>query len=530
MNDEINLDQVNLDCFENDENYELKKFLIKLIYDLNLKDLFELLKPILKCEYIDRETEMDNSGSRSSSQDSSKSSLSNIDEDINEAIDKLIKNDNVEEKETNVTIKNETIDLINEIVNDYLKLSSVYLIENDRFKWVACLFYICYEKNARFHKMSEMFQLTSQIANKMATSSSQDEANNKYTSNKKTSTSFKRHQSQPFQSVQTIKNKNIYKKPVNLNKLLERTNQSLDSFIRKIRNLTEMLNIPCELVERVDIIEINYNVTCILFNKYKQIYQIIFNDENDDDLLFKFGWLLFVYIKENYVEIGHDLVNSFYLLICCLNLMYESVDSRYIKLNTSLIDYICKNYDAEQLEVKTLNEHYFKKIIVKLKLNEWFRKDKDSLINFHKNLKDYSLILNKSYASILNSLYEINNLVKINETVFLTDEIFIKNITNNSKNESLFTFPDCLKNLPKFSVNLLSFDELKENLIKNKNFSNLTSLDENKFKCFYDESLKKYSDLAKTSLIEKVTLLYFFFKFYYLSFVTKNNQKKEDFY
>ena len=88
MNDEINLDQVNLDCFENNENYELKKFLIKLIYDLNLKDLFELLKPILKCEYIDRETEMDNSGSRSSSQDSSKSSLSNIDEDINEDIDK----------------------------------------------------------------------------------------------------------------------------------------------------------------------------------------------------------------------------------------------------------------------------------------------------------------------------------------------------------------------------------------------------------------------------------------------------------
>ena len=69
-----------------------------------------------------------------------------------------------------------------------------------------------------------------------------------------------------------------------------------------------MLNIPCELVERVDIIEINYNVSCIIFNKYKQIYQIIFNDQNDD-LLFKFGWSLFICIKENYVEIGHDFVN-----------------------------------------------------------------------------------------------------------------------------------------------------------------------------------------------------------------------------
>lgn len=503
MSVEINLEQANLDYLNDDENHVLKKFLIKLIYDLGLKDLFEPLKPLLKWENNNnksREKDMDEIESQSSTPDSSKSSLSKIDDDINEAIDKLIKNDNLEEMETDEFSKNETIDLINDIVNDYLKLSSVYLIESDSFKWIACLFYVCYEKNARFYKMSEMLQLSSQIASKIVTSSSQDEANNKFTSAKKSSASFKRHQSQPFQTTQAT-NKNIYKKPVNLDKLLELTNQSLTSFILKIRNLTKMLNIPCELVERVDIIEINYNVSCIIFNKYKQIYQIIFNDQNDD-LLFKFGWSLFICIKENYVEIGHDLVNSFYLLICCVNLIYESIDSKFIKLKTNLIEYVCKNFDADELDVKTLNEHYFKKTIVKLKLKEWFTADP---VIFYKNLPNYLSILNQRYESILNALYEINYVVKINETVFIKNEKFLNNKTSYNNNQCLLVFPECLKNLPKFSFSSLSFDEFKQILIKNKNFINLNSLNEEKFRCFYEESLQRYCDIIKRSLKNEVS-------------------------
>ena len=66
------------------------------------------------------------------------------------------------------------------------------------------------------------------------------------------------------------------------------------------------------------------------------------------------------------------MVNSYHLLICSINLVYEhfiasaaaggAENILLIKLepNQYLIDYLCKRFDGHGLEVKTVNEHYFK--------------------------------------------------------------------------------------------------------------------------------------------------------------------------
>lgn len=98
---------------------------------------------------------------------------------------------------------------------------------------------------------------------------------------------------------------------LSLIKLLRYSNLCLSSFLKKIKKLIEIINIPNELCYRLDQLELNYNVSCVLFSKYKLIFTRLFNcfpsaiylnDQkkygytrtND---LFELGWLLFINIK-----------------------------------------------------------------------------------------------------------------------------------------------------------------------------------------------------------------------------------------
>ena len=94
-------------------------------------------------------------------------------------------------------------------------------------------------------------------------------------------------------------------------KLLRYSNLSLNSFLKKIKKLIEIINIPSELCYRLDQLELNYNVSCVLFSKYKLIFTTLFNcfpsaiylmDQKLNGFtrtndLFEFGWLLFINIK-----------------------------------------------------------------------------------------------------------------------------------------------------------------------------------------------------------------------------------------
>ena len=98
---------------------------------------------------------------------------------------------------------------------------------------------------------------------------------------------------------------------LSLIKLLRYSNLSLNSFLKKLKKLNNVLNIPSELNIRLDQLELSYNVSCVLFSKYKLIFSSLFNcfpsafyliDQRQNGYtrtsdLFDFGWLLFVNIK-----------------------------------------------------------------------------------------------------------------------------------------------------------------------------------------------------------------------------------------
>ncbi len=104
-----------------------------------------------------------------------------------------------------------------------------------------------------------------------------------------------------------------------LNKMLKAANMSAQAFIKMTTKLSEMLDVSTELFEHLPRLKSNFNVSSVLFSKYKTMFKDIFNCGSnhssiltDWDLrnmqgrskpvdchesLFKFGWLLFIYIK-----------------------------------------------------------------------------------------------------------------------------------------------------------------------------------------------------------------------------------------
>jgi hypothetical protein len=101
-----------------------------------------------------------------------------------------------------------------------------------------------------------------------------------------------------------------------LNKVLPFVNMTVQTFLKTTNKLIEMLSVPREMHERLVRLESNLNVSTILFSKYKTMFADVFDcrdDINSSQLLvfadwnlkvvsgktslFKFGWLLFIYIK-----------------------------------------------------------------------------------------------------------------------------------------------------------------------------------------------------------------------------------------
>nr|XP_014340716.1 PREDICTED: retinoblastoma-like protein 1 isoform X2 [Latimeria chalumnae] len=106
--------------------------------------------------------------------------------------------------------------------------------------------------------------------------------------------------------------------------------------------------------------------------------------------VFNFCWTLFVYTKGNFRMIGDDLVNSYHLLLCCLDLVFANAlkcPNRRDLLNPSfkglpvdfctaeyglpeetpcIIDELCALHDGLVVEAKGIKEHYFKPYVTKL--------------------------------------------------------------------------------------------------------------------------------------------------------------------
>ncbi|KAK2166785.1 hypothetical protein LSH36_35g04056 [Paralvinella palmiformis] len=164
---------------------------------------------------------------------------------------------------------------------------------------------------------------------------------------------------------------------VSLTRLLRSTKLSLLEFFKKIRKWANMANLPQELREKPE-----EKPKPPRSRKHKRLPCSVKE-------LFNFTWTMFVNVKGNFPAISDDLVNSYHLLLCCIDWVYmnallsnrkdllnsdfsglpESFDLRDYKPPSEvpcLIKDLCEKHDGVLIEAKGIKEHWWKPHVRKL--------------------------------------------------------------------------------------------------------------------------------------------------------------------
>ncbi|XP_057255934.1 retinoblastoma-like protein 1 isoform X2 [Pezoporus wallicus] len=222
---------------------------------------------------------------------------------------------------------------------------------------------------------------------------------------------------------------------VSLTRILRSARLSLIQFFSKMKKWMDMSNLPQEFRERVERLERNFEVSTVIFKKFEPIFLDVFQNPYEETSkpqrsrkqrrmpcnvkdLFNFCWTLFVYTKGNFRMIGDDLVNSYHLLLCCLDLIFANAllcPNRRDLLNPSfkglpagfrmteikasedppcIIATLCELHDGLLVEAKGIKEHYFKPYISKLFDRKILKGE--CLLDLY-NFTENSKALNKEY-------------------------------------------------------------------------------------------------------------------------------------
>ncbi|XP_054836874.1 retinoblastoma-like protein 1 [Eublepharis macularius] len=222
---------------------------------------------------------------------------------------------------------------------------------------------------------------------------------------------------------------------VSLTRILRSAKLSLIQFFSKMKKWMDMSNLSQEFRERVERLERNFEVSTVIFKKFKPIFLDIFQNPYEEQPklqrsrkqrrvpcsvkdLFNFCWTLFVYTKGNFSMIGDDLVNSYHLLLSCLDLIFANVllcpykkdllnssfkglpanfhaaDFRASEEPPCIIATLCELHDGLLVEAKGIKEHYFKPYISKLYDRKILKGD--CLLDLN-NFVDNNKALNKEY-------------------------------------------------------------------------------------------------------------------------------------
>ncbi|XP_051884343.1 retinoblastoma-like protein 2 isoform X1 [Pristis pectinata] len=247
---------------------------------------------------------------------------------------------------------------------------------------------------------------------------------------------------------------------VSLRKILRCSELSLIEFFNKMQKWADMANLSQELRERTEKLERNFIVSAVIFKKCKPIFCDIFKDPQEEppprqhrgrkqrrqpctvSEVFNFCWVLFVQAKGNFPMISDDLVNSYHLLLCVLDLVYGSAllcSHRKDLLNPSfkglsedfhskdykppseppcIIDKLCSAYDGLELEAKGIKQHYWKPYIRKLFDKKILKGRGETLTGFLDpgNFADSIKAINKAYEEYVLTVGSID------ERSFLEDD------------------------------------------------------------------------------------------------------------
>ncbi|KAL7833215.1 hypothetical protein SRHO_G00302330 [Serrasalmus rhombeus] len=222
---------------------------------------------------------------------------------------------------------------------------------------------------------------------------------------------------------------------VSLTRILRSSKLSLIQFFSKMKKWADMSNLTQDFRNRISRLERNFEVSTVIFRKFEPIFLDMFqNPQGEPPRLprgrkhrrlpchisdvFKFCWTLFVYTKGNFRMIGDDLVNSYHLLLCCLDLVFGNAllcsnkkdlinphfrglpkDSGSSEEAPCVIEKLCELHDGLVVEAKGIKEHYFKPYIRRLFEKRILKGDEETLTELldTPNFQDNNKAINREY-------------------------------------------------------------------------------------------------------------------------------------
>uniref|UniRef100_A0A8P4GDY3 Retinoblastoma-like 2 (p130) n=1 Tax=Dicentrarchus labrax TaxID=13489 RepID=A0A8P4GDY3_DICLA len=250
---------------------------------------------------------------------------------------------------------------------------------------------------------------------------------------------------------------------VSLTRILRCSEMSLIEFFNKMKKWQDMANLPQDFRQSTNKLERNFTVSAVIFKKYVPIFKSIFKAPSEEpprvhrsrkqrrhpctvSEVFNFCWVLFVHAKGNFPMISDDLVNSYHLLLCALDLVFTNAllcNARKDLLNPNFrglpedfsskdyrpapgpycfIEQLCELHDGLVLEAKGVKEHFWKPFIKKL---------------FHKRVRLLQyLVLSKTHTSVHFRVYE--------EHILATGSLDERIFTGEGASEDIGTPGPCL--------------------------------------------------------------------------------------
>uniref|UniRef100_A0A8C3LEK5 RB transcriptional corepressor like 2 n=1 Tax=Chrysolophus pictus TaxID=9089 RepID=A0A8C3LEK5_CHRPC len=259
-------------------------------------------------------------------------------------------------------------------------------------------------------------------------------------------------------AIPTVSRGTVEGNYVSLTRILRCSEQSLIEFFNKMKKWEDMANLPSQFRERTERLERNFTVSAVIFKKYEPIFQDIFRYPQEDQPrqqrgrkqrrqpctvteVFQFCWVLFVHAKGNFPMISDDLVNSYHLLLCALDLVYgnalqcpnhkellnpnfkglpEDFHSKDYKVSSDppcIIEKLCSLHYGLVLEAKGIKEHFWKPYIRKLFDKKLLKGKDESLTGFLDpgNFGDSFKAINKAYEEYVLSVGNLDERIFLGE-------------------------------------------------------------------------------------------------------------------
>ncbi|XP_056462535.1 retinoblastoma-like protein 1 [Gadus chalcogrammus] len=230
---------------------------------------------------------------------------------------------------------------------------------------------------------------------------------------------------------------------VSLTRILRTAKLSLIQFFSKMRKWADMSNLQQDFRLRMDSLERNFEVSTVIFRKFEPIFMDVFQDPQGAEPprqprsrkhrrrpchitdVFKFCWTLFVCTKGNFPMIADDLVNSYHLLLCCLDLVFsnaslcshranlinpaftaglpaqrgEGLSSPEKDTTPCVLERLCEQHDGLVMEAKSIKQHYFRPYMHRLFSRQILKGNNDLLTEVldPQNFIDNNKAINREY-------------------------------------------------------------------------------------------------------------------------------------